>query len=60
MRKIQLKSELKVLRMLIIRDHSVLEKVGFEGEVVLRKYFVVKGNMRDMVMFSVLSSKWSF
>lgn len=42
--------------MLIIWDHIVLEKVGFEREVVLRKHFVVKGKVRDMVTFSLLSS----
>ncbi|KAM0951875.1 putative transcription regulator GNAT family [Dioscorea sansibarensis] len=35
---------------------KVLEKVGFLKEGVLRKYFVLKGRTRDMVMFSFLSS----
>lgn len=34
----------------------VLEKAGFRREGVLRKYLVLKGRARDMVMFSLLSS----
>ncbi|XP_055811897.1 uncharacterized protein LOC129881817 [Solanum dulcamara] len=34
----------------------VLEKVGFLKEGVLRKYMVVKGITRDMVMFSLLNT----
>ena len=35
---------------------KVLEKVGFLKEGVLRKYFVLKGRTRDMVMFRFLST----
>jgi len=35
---------------------KVLEKVGFLKEGVLRKYIVLKGRTRDMVMFSFLST----
>ncbi|KAH7661500.1 Acyl-CoA N-acyltransferase protein, partial [Dioscorea alata] len=35
---------------------KVLEKVGFLKEGVLRKYFVLRGRTRDMVMFSFLST----
>ncbi|KAM7488594.1 hypothetical protein LguiB_026078 [Lonicera macranthoides] len=37
-------------------SQRVLEKVGFQREGVLRKYLVVKGKVRDMMMFSLLSS----
>ncbi|XP_074319109.1 uncharacterized protein LOC141656076 [Silene latifolia] len=33
---------------------KVLEKVGFAREGVLRKYFIIKGRVRDFVLFSFL------
>ena len=39
-----------------VGSQRVLEKAGFSREGVLRKYFILKGKTRDMVMFSVLSS----
>ncbi|XP_050220283.1 uncharacterized protein LOC126670567 [Mercurialis annua] len=36
---------------------KVLEKVGFKREGVLRKYIILKGKTRDMVMFSLLSTE---
>ncbi|KAL6977237.1 hypothetical protein U1Q18_026033 [Sarracenia purpurea var. burkii] len=38
-------------------SQRVLEKAGFQREGVLRKYLVLKGKTRDMVMFSLLSTK---
>ena len=35
---------------------KVLEKVGFQREDVLRKFFLHRGKIRDMVMFSLLST----
>ncbi|KAG9451966.1 hypothetical protein H6P81_004870 [Aristolochia fimbriata] len=37
-------------------SQRVLEKAGFVREAVLRKYFVLKGRARDVVMHSFLSS----
>ncbi|KAK7824984.1 putative n-acetyltransferase p20 [Quercus suber] len=37
-------------------SQRVLEKAGFQREGVLRKYMLLKGKTRDMVMFSRLSS----
>ncbi|XP_027117456.1 uncharacterized protein [Coffea arabica] len=37
-------------------SQKVMEKVGFSREGVLRKYCLLKGNPRDMVMFSLLST----
>lgn len=37
-------------------SQRVLEKAGFTREGVLRKYVLQKGRLRDMVMFSVVSS----
>lgn len=34
----------------------VLEKAGFKREGVLRKYLILKGGTRDMVIFSLLST----
>ncbi|KAM6566343.1 hypothetical protein CsatA_025471 [Cannabis sativa] len=39
-----------------IGSHRVLEKAGFQREGILRKYFLLKGNCRDMIMFSFLST----
>ncbi|KAL2324429.1 LOW QUALITY PROTEIN: hypothetical protein Fmac_023487 [Flemingia macrophylla] len=39
-----------------VGSQRVLEKAGFQKEGVLRKYVIIKGKSRDMVMFSVLSS----
>jgi len=35
-------------------SQRVLEKAGFKREGVLRKYYILKGRTRDMVMFSFL------
>ena len=32
----------------------VLDKAGFQREGVLRKYMILKGKTRDMVMFSLI------
>ncbi|KAK2980615.1 hypothetical protein RJ640_011423 [Escallonia rubra] len=37
-------------------SHRVLEKVGFLKEGVLRKYCLAKGEIRDLMIFSLLSS----
>ncbi|KAJ7980016.1 Acetyltransferase (GNAT) domain protein [Quillaja saponaria] len=39
-----------------VGSQRVLEKAGFKKEAVLRKYFLLKGKTRDMVMFSLLST----
>lgn len=39
-----------------VRSQRVLEKPGFTRKAVLRKYFRLKGQTRDMVMFSFLST----
>ncbi|GLT99620.1 hypothetical protein SLE2022_170470 [Rubroshorea leprosula] len=39
-----------------IGSQRVLEKAGFTREGVLRKYVVLKGRTRDLVMFSLLST----
>ncbi|XP_050220282.1 uncharacterized protein LOC126670566 [Mercurialis annua] len=39
-----------------VGSQKVLEKVGFERECVLRKYLIIKGKTRDMVLFSLLST----
>lgn len=37
-------------------SHRVLEKAGFQKEGVLRKYMLIKGIARDMVVFNLLST----
>lgn len=37
-------------------SQRVLEKVGFQREGVLRKYTYLKGNVKDLVIFSFLST----
>ncbi|PON80030.1 FkbH domain containing protein [Parasponia andersonii] len=37
-------------------SQRVLEKLGFQKECVLRKFTINKGQVRDMVMYSLLSS----
>lgn len=37
-------------------SQRVLEKAGFQREGVLRKYLVIKGKTKDVVMFSLLST----
>ncbi|KAL5782643.1 hypothetical protein ACOSP7_007672 [Xanthoceras sorbifolium] len=37
-------------------SQKVLQKAGFMKEGVLRKYFIQKGEARDIVMFSILST----
>ncbi|KAL3507890.1 hypothetical protein ACH5RR_033272 [Cinchona calisaya] len=39
-----------------VGSQKVLEKVGFSREGVMRKYCLLKGKPRDMVMFSLLST----
>ncbi|KAL6191207.1 hypothetical protein ACLB2K_037598 [Fragaria x ananassa] len=39
-----------------VGSQRVLEKAGFQKEGVLRKYVVLKGRTRDMVMYSLLPS----
>ncbi|EXB63471.1 putative N-acetyltransferase p20 [Morus notabilis] len=39
-----------------VGSQRVLEKGGFQREGVLRKYFLLKGKSRDMVIFSLLST----
>ncbi|GAB2289708.1 hypothetical protein Dimus_024017 [Dionaea muscipula] len=38
-------------------SQRVLEKAGFQREGVLRKYLMQKGQIRDMVMFSLLATR---
>ena len=40
-----------------VGSQKVMEKAGFMREGVLRKYVVLKGRTRDMVIFSILSSE---
>ncbi|KAL5541537.1 hypothetical protein UlMin_009247 [Ulmus minor] len=42
-----------------VASQRVVEKVGFQKEGVLRKYFIVKGEARDMVMYSLLANEAS-
>ncbi|XP_021290353.1 uncharacterized protein LOC110421174 [Herrania umbratica] len=39
-----------------VGSQRVLEKAGFQKEGVLRKYFILKGRVRDRVMFSLVST----
>ncbi|XP_021897117.1 uncharacterized protein LOC110814085 [Carica papaya] len=39
-----------------VGSQRVLEKVGFTREGVLKKYFILKGRSRDMMIFSLLST----
>ncbi|XP_022761077.1 uncharacterized protein LOC111307335 [Durio zibethinus] len=39
-----------------VGSQRVLEKAGFQREGVLRKYIILKGRSRDMVIFSLLST----
>lgn len=39
-----------------VGSQRVLEKAGFQREGLLRKYIIQKGRVRDMFMFSVLST----
>ncbi|XP_049374377.1 uncharacterized protein LOC125839446 [Solanum verrucosum] len=39
-----------------IRSQRVLEKAGFTREGVLRKYYIFKRKLSDLVMFSLLST----
>ncbi|KAB2625433.1 hypothetical protein D8674_017093 [Pyrus ussuriensis x Pyrus communis] len=41
-----------------VGSQRLLEKVGFQREGVLRKYCMLKGRSRDMVIFSLLSTDW--
>ncbi|VVB07444.1 unnamed protein product [Arabis nemorensis] len=54
------KPEMERLEALVDVDNvgsqKVLEKVGFKREGVMRKFMCLKGNVRDMVMFSLLPS----
>lgn len=54
------KPEMERLEALVDVDNvgsqKVLEKVGFVREGVMRKFMYLKGNVRDMVMFSLLPS----
>ncbi|KAL2507291.1 Acyl-CoA N-acyltransferase (NAT) superfamily protein [Forsythia ovata] len=36
-------------------SHRVLEKAGFSKEGLLRKYFYLKGRIKDLVVYSILS-----
>lgn len=40
-----------------VGSQKVMEKAGFMREGVLRKYVVLKGRTRDMVIFSILASE---
>ncbi|XP_028762402.1 uncharacterized protein LOC114720846 [Neltuma alba] len=40
-----------------VASQRVLEKAGFQREGVLRKFLIMKGKSRDMVMFSVISGE---
>uniref|UniRef100_A0A6P3Z124 uncharacterized protein LOC107407063 n=1 Tax=Ziziphus jujuba TaxID=326968 RepID=A0A6P3Z124_ZIZJJ len=40
-----------------VGSKRVLEKAGFQCEGVLRKYFILKGKTRDMLIFSLLSTE---
>ncbi|KAM1649355.1 hypothetical protein TB2_010292 [Malus domestica] len=40
-------------------SQRVLEKVGFQREGVLRKYLYLKGDIKDMVVYSFLSSDFT-
>lgn len=42
-----------------VGSQRVLEKGGFKREGVLRRYLVLKGEVRDMVMFSIVSTDLS-
>ncbi|EXB63472.1 putative N-acetyltransferase YoaA [Morus notabilis] len=37
-----------------VASQRVLEKAGFERDGVLKKYYILKGNTRDMVMYSFI------
>lgn len=37
-------------------SQRVLEKVGFQKEGLLRKYTYIKGNLKDLVIYSLLST----
>lgn len=37
-------------------SQRVLEKVGFQKEGLLRKYAYIKGNLKDLVIYSLLST----
>ena len=37
-------------------SQRALEKAGFQREAVLRSYCVVKGRLRDMVIYSFIST----
>ena len=39
-----------------VGSQRVLEKAGFRKEGLLRRYLVLKGEVRDMVMFSIVST----
>ncbi|KAF5177214.1 Acyl-CoA N-acyltransferases (NAT) superfamily protein [Thalictrum thalictroides] len=39
-----------------IGSQKVLEKAGFKREGVLRKYFILKGSTRDVVVYSFIST----
>ncbi|XP_051125691.1 uncharacterized protein LOC127247745 [Andrographis paniculata] len=38
-------------------SQRVLEKVGFRREGILRKYYLLKGKPKDVVMFSLISTE---
>ncbi|KAF4383755.1 hypothetical protein G4B88_020077 [Cannabis sativa] len=37
-------------------SQRVLEKLGFQNDIVLRNYTINKGQLRDTVLYSLLSS----
>lgn len=39
-----------------VGSQRVLEKAGFQREGILRKYMTLKGKIRDLMMFSLLST----
>ncbi len=41
-----------------VASQGVLKKVGFKKERVMRKRIFVRGEWRDMILFSILREEW--
>jgi RimJ/RimL family protein N-acetyltransferase len=41
-----------------LASQKVLEKAGFKKEGTMRKYFFIRGELRDACLYSILREEW--
>jgi diamine N-acetyltransferase len=41
-----------------LASHKVLEKAGFKKDGTMRKYFFLRGELRDVYVYSILREEW--